>query len=131
MKTARSTMTWLAAASALCVSPLPATAAQVVDIAWNDAGDFERKLSVAPGSFVELCGALERGQTVAWRVEASGALDFNIHFHEGKAVRTPARAEQARDARGKLSVESAQDYGWMWSNKAAAAASVQVQLEKR
>ena len=106
VKPARLPTALLATVSALMTGPLPASAAQVVNIAWNDAGDFERKLSVATGSFVELCGALERGQTVTWRFEASGALDFNIDFHEGKAIRTIRRAPNRHAMRAASSASS-------------------------
>ena len=103
----------------------------IIDIEWSGAGEFEREVSVAPGKFAEICGALQKGQAVQWRFGSSHELDFNIHFHEGAGVRYPARADQVRESQGTLAVDSAQDYCWMWSNQAAAAASLSVKLQRR
>ena len=119
------------AATVAALLPALQARAQLVDIAWSAAGEFERSLTVAPDKFAELCGALNPGQSVQWRFEASKSLDFNLHFHVGKDVRYPARADQARELQGTLVVDSAQDYCWMWSNRSDAAASLQVHLRKR
>jgi hypothetical protein len=72
---------------------------------------------VAPGKFAEVCGKLLRNDRVAWRFEASGPLDFNIHYHEGKAVRYPAREQAAAKSSGRLRAALDQDYCWMWTNR--------------
>jgi len=118
------------AAAAACATLSPAHA-ELVDIAWNASGEFQRSLNIAPGKFAELCGALKAGESVQWRFEAGDKLNFNIHFHEGKEVRYPARADQVKQSQGLLAVESAQDYCWMWTNKTAAAAGLEVHLQKR
>ena len=87
--------------------------------------------SASPGEFVELCGLLEAGASLQWRFEADPPLDFNIHFHLGKDIRYPARADQARQANGTLAANAAQQYCWMWTHNAAAAASVRVDFERR
>lgn len=93
--------------------------AEIIDIAWSEQGRFVQEVTVAPGKFAEACGKLQRGDTVAWRFEAGGPLAFNIHYHEGKAVRYPARREAVAAARGELKVALDQDYCWMWTNKTA------------
>ena len=108
----------------------PLAQAQVIDLVWTHAGSFERQLIVAPGKFAELCGALAKAQSVQWRYEAGSSLDFNIHYHQGKDVAYPARASAAR-AEGTLAVDSAQEYCWMWTNKSAAAVTLQAHLQKR
>lgn len=111
---------------------LPAAAqAEVIDIAWSGDGRFERRVMVEPGKFAEVCGKLTRADAVAWRFDASGALNFNIHYHEGKEVIYPARASGAARSAGTLAVDSAQDSCWMWTNKSAAAVGLQVHLQKR
>ena len=106
-------------------------AAQVIDIVWGPAGTFERDLNVPSGKFAELCGTLAAGQTVQWRFTASQAMDFNIHFHEGEAVRYPARESGLRASQGTLAVDSARDYCWMWTNKTAGPGGLRVQLQRR
>ena len=119
----------LSAAASLGLAGGPAQA-EVIDLVWTPAGTFERQLSIAPGKFAELCGALAKGQSVQWSYEASSPLDFNIHYHQGKDVVYPARANAAR-SEGTLAVDAAQDYCWMWTNKSAAAVALLVRLHKR
>lgn len=97
---------------------LPTAArAEIIDIVWGEQGRFVQEVSVAPGKFAEACGKLQPGEHVNWRFEAGGALDFNIHFHEGKSVRYPERRKAVPAARGELKVALDQDYCWMWTNK--------------
>jgi hypothetical protein len=119
------------AAAALALLPMTQARAQFIDVEWSPTGEFERTVSVAPGKFAEICGALQKGQAVAWRFGSSHELDFNIHFHEGAGVRYPARADRVRESQGTLAVDSAQDDCWMRSNKAAAAVSLSVELQRR
>jgi hypothetical protein len=112
---------------------LAATAvrAEVVDIAWGEQGRFERRLTVAPGKFAEVCGKLARDDSVAWRFEAGGSLNFNVHYHVGEKVHYPERREALAGASGRLQVELDQDYCWMWTNKSAAAVPLTLTLERR
>ena len=102
--------------------------ADVVDIVWEDGARFDRTLTLAPGKFAELCGALDAGKTVKWSFEADGELNFNIHYHVGKDVHYPSRMEQVRRSEGRLAADVAQDYCWMWTNQTAAPAQLAVQL---
>ena len=40
-------------------------------------------------------------------------MDFNVHYHEGKDVRFPAKRAQVSKADGTLDVSVDQDYCWM------------------
>jgi len=120
---------WLLAA--LLAVSAPALRAEVIDIKWSADGRFQRSLSLAPGGFSELCGALQVGQSVEWQFEAGQALDFNIHYHEGQGVQYPVRVDRVRQQRGQLVVDSTQDYCWMWSNKSAPTALLRVRLRLR
>ena len=104
--------------------------AELVEIAWDKAGRFETAVSVAPGKFAEVCGPLDRGQSVAWSFKADRPMNFNIHYHEGKQVVFPAKQDAAVDAQGKLDVSLSQDYCWMWTNKANAPIRLQLLLQK-
>ena len=94
-----------------------AARAEIVDIVWSDAGRFERRILVAPGKFAEVCGKLVKDQAVAWRFDADGALDFNIHYHLGKDVRYPERRDALARGSGQLRVAMDQDHCWMWTNR--------------
>ena len=136
MKTRKQGMkTTSAAVAALLAGMLAATAsaaaqAEIIDIAWDAGGRFERTLSVAPGKFAEVCGKLERGLPVAWTFSAERPLNFNIHYHAGKQVVFAARQDGVAAAQGELAVEVDQDYCWMWSNKSAAAVQLRLTLAR-
>lgn len=117
---------------ALSLAILCSTAARadIIDIAWNEQGRFERRVSVAPGKFAEACGKLARADSVAWRFEASGPLNFNIHYHEGKDVRYPERRDALAGASGRLQVALDQDYCWMWTNKSGQAVDLNLLLTR-
>ena len=101
---------------------------QVVDIAWDASGSFETKSIVAPGKFVEVCGKLSKAQAVAWRFEGDRPLDFNIHYHAAGQVVFPEKRAAASTSSGTLNVPVDQDYCWMWTNPAEAAALVKLRL---
>ena len=117
---------------ALILAVLCSTAARadIIDIAWNEQGRFERRVSVAPGKFAEVCGKLARADSVAWRFKASGPLNFNIHYHEGKDVRYPERRDALAGASGRLQVVLDQDYCWMWTNKSGQAVDLNLLLTR-
>ena len=104
--------------------------AQVVSLDWDAQGKFDRNFVVPPGQFVELCAKLQPGLNVAWSFSSAEPMDFNIHYHEGKDVRMPARADQSRSSSGLLAVTSSQDYCWMWTNKTPTPGNVAVQLSR-
>ena len=120
---------WLMAA--LAALALTSTArADIVDIAWDASGRFERAVTLAPGKFVELCGKLPAGLKVRWDFEASAPLDFNVHYHIGKDVVFPSKMAATRKARDVLDTRTEQDYCWMWSNKTIGAASLKIELQR-
>ncbi|MEP7207037.1 MAG: hypothetical protein ABI920_08860 [Casimicrobiaceae bacterium] len=102
--------------------------ADVIPITWDAAGRFEQRFDVAPGKFAEACERLRSGTTVEWRFETTAPADFNIHYHAGEAVVTPAQETQVQRAHGTLRVASDQDYCWMWSNKGAVPISTTLSL---
>lgn len=121
----------LALATLLALSAAAAGAAEhLVPLDWDAQGRFERSLNVAPGKFVEVCGKLARGAKVEWRFDSDAALDFNIHYHEGKETRFPARAAQLGTGQGTLDAPLDQDYCWMWTNKGRAATALKLRLAK-
>lgn len=104
--------------------------AELSDIQWAADGSAVREFQVAPGKFAEWCGPLRRGEKVRWQFEASGPLNFNVHYHEGKEVRFPARQEGAAKADSTLEAALDQDYCWMWTNKSAAPVALKAGLRK-
>jgi hypothetical protein len=105
--------------------------AEVIELQWRDAGRFERSLTIAPGKFAEICGPLVAGQAVRWSFKADRALNFNVHYHVDKDVRYPAKKANVKRLKGDLSVDSSQDYCWMWSNKTTASTKLSVTLTRK
>ncbi len=121
----------LGTAAAISLAFLSSTAsAEIIDIAWDAQQEFSRKLEVAPAKFVEVCGKLAARTTVAWQFEASAALNFNVHYHEGKDVRFPAKQDGTSKLQGELKVDRDQDYCWMWTNKGKTPASLSFTLKR-
>jgi hypothetical protein len=115
--------------AALCTA-LPLRA-ELIEIAWTSDGSFDRRLSVAPGKFAEVCGRLAAGSSVNWRFDGATPLHFNIHYHAGKDVVFPAKLDGSASSSGQLAVPAEEDYCWMWSNKSDRPASLTLHLQRR
>jgi hypothetical protein len=104
--------------------------AELVPVAWDASGRFVHDATLAPGKFVEVCEKLAQGTRIAWAYDAAAPLDFNIHYHEDKQVRFPARQDASAAGRGVLEAAVGQDYCWMWTNRQPGAARLSVKLER-
>jgi hypothetical protein len=127
MLSAKSILCVMFAAAGLCDS----VQAELVPVKWDAQGRFVREFRIEPGKFVEACEKLPKGMKVGWRFKSSAPLNFNVHYHEGKDVRFPARQDQVASLDGTLDVELDQDYCWMWTNKSSGPAVLEVALERR
>lgn len=107
-----------------------AAAAEMVPVQWDAAGQFSKELPIQPGKFVEVCEKLAEGAKVDCSFEAAGPVDFNVHYHEGKEVRFPAKKAQVAQDQGTLEVSLKQTYCWMWSNKGTTPLKLQFKLAK-
>ena len=105
-----------------------AAPAGVIDIAWDADGRFKQQAEIPAGKFVEVCGKLGARVSVEWSFEATGATDFNIHYHVGKDVVFPTRLSQVARGQATLLTTVEQDYCWMWVNKSAAALMLNLSL---
>jgi hypothetical protein len=113
----------------LGLGAISASRAAIVDLDWVDRS-FTKDASIAPQKFLEVCGALKKGETVSWQFEGSAATDFNIHYHVGKKVTYPRQLKGVASATGKLAVPIDQDYCWMWTNKGSEPVNINVTLKK-
>jgi hypothetical protein len=116
---------------ALVIAQQAFAASHIVEIAWSRDGAFAHGASVEPGKFVELCGKLALGDTIRWDFDASLPVDFNIHYHVGKGAEFPAKQAQVSSGRDTLRVVVPEDYCWMWSNKSASLARIDVRLRRQ
>ena len=102
--------------------------AELVEVQLQPGQSVDRQFNAPPGKFVEVCGKLNKGQALAWQFDASGPTDFNIHYHLGKDVKTPVQQTAVSAAKGQLLVQVKEDYCWMWTNRGAAAVTIQTRI---
>lgn len=107
------------------------THAEVIEIAWDASGRFDRVIDLPPAKFAEVCGRLAKGQSIAWSFKSGRPSNFNIHYHEGKNVIFPAKKDRVAALDGELQVGTDQDYCWMWENPGDAASTLTVALRRR
>lgn len=122
--------TTTAIAAAVLLSLSSAAMAELVPVRWDADGQFSKEMPLQPGKFVEVCEKLPEGAKVNWSFDAAGPVDFNIHYHEGKEVRFPAKKAQVAQDEGTLTASLKQDYCWMWSNKGIAPVALRFKLIK-
>jgi hypothetical protein len=111
-----------------CASVVVSAAAELVEVTLVPGTVVEKRLTVAPGKFAELCSAIKRGQIIEWQFRSDAATDFNIHFHVGERVEYPAQRKNVKDANGRLVIEADQGYCWMWTNQSLKPLEVDVTL---
>lgn len=104
--------------------------AQLVPVNWDASGQFAHKTSIAPGKFIEVCEKLPHSSKVAWSFRSAAPLNFNIHYHEGKEVKFPAKRDGSSSAEGVFDVTVEQDYCWMWTNKGTSPATLDLTLKR-
>ena len=114
----------------ICIAVSNQAAASLVELKWDEQGRFEHKTEIKAGGMLEVCGKLAGGLKIDWRYKSSMALDFNIHFHEGKKVTMPVKYQARKEAAEQFEVKLAQDYCWMWSNKSKQSASIELSLKQ-
>jgi hypothetical protein len=120
----------LVLALVVATASFSAAAPDLVALEWSADGTFAKEMTVPAGKFVEACGKLPAKAKVTWTFEAAGPTDFNIHFHEGKKVRFPAKKSAVSQADGTLDAQVEQDYCWMWTNKASTDTSLRFKLTR-
>ena len=86
-----------------------------------DAPKNVRGHAIQPFELHEECAKLEPGDRLEYAFESTEPVDFNIHFHEGKAVVIPIAREKSRGDAGSFAPPFAQDYCLMWEAGAAGA----------
>jgi hypothetical protein len=106
-------------------------AAVLAAIAADAAAGDAFRLKIDAGKFDEHCLKIDAGRTIAYRFEADGAVDFNIHHHRGKDVLYPVKRAAARRIDATFRAESTDEYCLMWENRGAFAVTVDGRVERR
>ena len=103
---------WLIAAVALtgCAAPIAPDSPRTV-----------RAQPIAPYEWHEECLHLEGGDRVEFAFEATEPVDFNVHYHEGKAVIMPISRDKTRADAGVFVSPATRDYCLMWEAGGAGA----------
>lgn len=117
----------LAIASAL----LFATSAQAAeDLIWIKDGKHAATHELAAGKFIEVCANIPAGERYSWKFDATGKVNFDIHYHVEDLVGKPAVLERVQQASAVFEAKSKQDYCWTWYNRSKEAVKVNVQVGK-
>lgn len=80
----------------------------------GDAPRTVRGQPIPPYEVLEECLRLESGDRAEFAFESTEPVDFNVHYHEGKAVVMPLAREKTRGDAGVFAPPVAQDYCLMW-----------------
>lgn len=114
-----------------CVLLLAWTSARadLVEIQWDDAGQFVHKTSVPATDNLEVCGRFDEGQQIDWRFSATAPLDFNIHYHTEDDTVLPAKQDAVTSMEDRLVTLVEQGYCWMWSNGSEQSVELEVELQ--
>jgi hypothetical protein len=97
---------------------------------WDANGGSSAVYHVDPKANFEVCTHLKQGQRVVWAFVAQAPLDFSIRDPKTKEVVAASSRNAAREARDALVPSREQDYCWSWTNRAAQATQVSVQLRQ-
>jgi hypothetical protein len=120
----------LCCASLIAFALIGNVQATIVDLSWRSDGTFSRDATLAPKQFLEICGPLATRESVTWWFDASRGVDFNIHYHVGKDVIYPAKADSVKSMSAEFTVKFDQEYCWMWSNTTDQSISLKIHLKK-
>jgi hypothetical protein len=108
---------------------LLAIAPTVAIAAASSFGPFGR--DVPPKGFDEVCVELAAGERVRYQFQASGDVDFNIHYHRGNEVFYPVKLAAVRSTDAVFTAPHADGYCLMWERKGEGAVRVQGTVERK
>ncbi|MBT8144943.1 MAG: hypothetical protein KJO55_09600 [Gammaproteobacteria bacterium] len=72
-----------------------------------------------PGEVREACFTAATGDVITYRFEATGMVQFNMHYHDGDQVYYPIPEQPARADKGRYLVAQNRGYCLMWTNAGA------------
>jgi hypothetical protein len=97
---------------------------------WDAGGGSSAVYAVGSKANFEVCTHLKQGERVVWAFVAQAPLDFSIRDPKTKEVVASSTRNAATEARDALVPPREQDYCWSWTNRAAQATQVSVQLRR-
>ncbi|MFZ5541957.1 MAG: hypothetical protein ACOZJZ_00255 [Pseudomonadota bacterium] len=102
-----------------------------LQVRWDGDGQFRHELQVPHRSAVKSCEKLPAGGKLMWHFDASAPVNFNVHFHEGKALQIPVRRDQRTSDDGVFEAKAERAYCWMWRNKSGGPVKLSMQLSRQ
>jgi len=99
-------------------------------IVWIKEGKHSATHEVAAGKFIEVCGNIAAGERYAWKFDASGKVNFDIHYHVEDLLGKPAVLERVQQGASVFEARSKQDYCWTWVNRNKEPVRITVQIGK-
>lgn len=77
----------------------------------------------------EHCLKLAAGQSIRYRFDSTGLVDFNIHYHRGETVHLPLERKAVKTLNGEFRAESTEDYCLMWETRSAGSVEINGRIE--
>lgn len=97
----------------------------------RDGAAFTFTHALKAGGIAEECLSLPKGTSRDFEWQATGAVDFNIHFHRGDDVTYPVRIDGRDKGRGRFTSGGDEDYCWMWTAKGPATVTGRIGPQQR
>ena len=95
----------IASLAAACATPSTIEPGKVLEV---------KSHVLEPHRVHEECAKLAAGDRIEYSWQAKVPLNFNIHYHEGKAVIMPLTKDHLSSDSGELRIITPQDYCLMW-----------------
>lgn len=112
------------------MSTVASAQASLLELKWNEQGEFRHQGQIKAGGILEVCGKLPNKLRIDWDFKSDQALESNIHFHLGKKVKLPVKLAAKSEWKDRFETKVAQDYCWMWSNRSDQVAEITLSLVK-
>jgi len=112
------------------MSTVSSAQASLLELKWNEQGEFRHQGQIKAGGILEVCGKLPNKLRIDWDFKSDQALESNIHFHLGKKVKLPVKLAAKSEWKDRFETKLAQDYCWMWSNRSDQVAEITLSLVK-
>lgn len=86
-------------------------------------------IEVPGNGAAEHCLKLAAGQSIRYRFDSTGLVDFNIHYHRGETVHLPLERKAVKILNGEFRAESTEDYCLMWEARGAGSVKINGRIE--
>lgn len=99
-------------------------------LAAEDTLPVKGNVNLKPGEIHEACFPAKNPEKIRYQFNASGAINFNIHYHEGKKVSYPIKQNAVMSTQGIFTPSLPQFYCMMWQNIQKSAVNINFKAHK-